>query len=165
MTTSRLTDIVPDNGLHATDWRARDYAEANTCHSATVHESHEYTTHDWAPPYEHNPCNVQLRACIGVRDESPYPTICQSNDERGFYLWTQDAFGPPDEFRICRRLIVGSHADGGTHVQTDIWKKPPREWPPGHVGDNGSGLSLSEDEAKGLRDWLNRRYPTTEETS
>jgi len=162
-TEAKAVDIVPENGIHATDWRARDRETGHHCHSAVVHPLHEYVdTPVWAPPYEHNPLSVHLRWCKGVKDETPYPTIEQDDDERGYYLWTQDedyrVHPATDPFPVCRRVIVGSHA-GGIHIETEVWKKPPREWPPAHVGENGSGLSLDEEQAKHLRDWLIRRYP------
>lgn len=139
-----------------TDRREADRADGRTggCYRVEVHEEHDYEDVVWSEPRWVNPRSVWLRWCGGVRDESPYETITESQD-RGVWVWKQDEAAPPGEFKICRRLIVSrSYDKGEVNFDTEIWKKPPREWPPVHIGDNGAGVNLDVEQVRAVRDWM-----------
>lgn len=136
------------------DVREKDHESDHNCYSAAVHDSHDYDDVVWAEPRWVNPRTLWRRWCSGVQDESPYEKIVESGD-RGVWVWEQDDVAPPGEFAICRRLILSGGPEPGTvHVDVEIWKSPPREWPPVHAGSNGAGLRLGPEEARAMRDWL-----------
>lgn len=129
----------------------------STCFKAVVHDAHDYEEEVWSEPRWVNPRTIWKYHCPGVRDESPYPTVVRSSTQYGIRVWKQDPVAPEGEFAMCRSLGVGPsiHDPGGLHVDTEVWKSVPREWPPTHVGQSGAGLSLSREETVLLRDYLN----------
>jgi hypothetical protein len=138
----------------------------HACYWTVVHEPHDYETETWCEPHWVNPRTVRLHWCAGVQDQTPYPKVVTGGGrgERGLWVWQQDEAAGRAEFPFCRRLIVSPSPGGsGVNVQVEIWKGPPREWPPVHVGSNGAGTNIGIDEVRALRDWLSSWLDEQEE--
>lgn len=131
----------------------RGTVEDHRCFKAEMHPPHDYEDVVWSEPRWVNPRVVWLWDCVGVRDETPYETVLQAG-ERGVWLSTQDAIAAPDTFPFCRRLIMSPFGDQ-VNLSVEVWKNPPREWPPGHAGQNGAGLNLDIEHVRAVRDFLN----------
>ena len=69
----------------------------------------------------------------------------------------QDDVAAPDEFPTIRMLLGSRFFDGKTthfNLGIDLYRREPREYPPGHCGDASVGLNLDVVEATALRDAL-----------
>lgn len=91
-----------------------------------------------------------------VPSDERYGTVRNSDPKYGVRLYKQDHNGPSGAFRMCRRLDVSQSLSAGdlVTIAVELYRRPPREWPPGHIGDSTAGISLSFAETKDLRDWL-----------
>jgi hypothetical protein len=143
----------------------RGTVEDHRCFKAEVHEPHDYEEEVWSEPRWVNPRTVWLWDCVGVRDETPYVTVLHAT-ERGVWLLMQDAVAAPDTFPFCRRLIMSPFGDQ-VNLTVEVWKTPPREWPPAHAGHSNGGLNMDVEQARAVRDflssWLDEREETPDE--
>ena len=86
-------------------------------------------------------------------DGTPYPRVLQPSwPEAGFgiHLTKQDEKAATGDFPLVRRLIAHGEGDRGYHVGLELWRKPPREYPPMHIGDTTVGIRLDAEEAAAL---------------
>lgn len=85
----------------------------------------------------------------------------------GVHLTKQDGGGEPGKFRLVRRLIASGEDRRGYHLGLELWRTPPREYPPQHVGDAAVGIILDQEEAAALwaslGEWL-ARHASREDT-
>lgn len=151
------------------DTRTRDRITGHKCVSADLHEPHDHDEEVWSEPRWVNPRTIWKRHCAGVRDESPYPRVFHRDDQYGVQVFKQDRMAPAGSFRLCRKLHVSrpvSTADGSVlNVGVELWNKPPREWPPRHVGSKGAGVNIDLEEAKALRGFLDLVISEHEDSS
>jgi predicted RNase H-like HicB family nuclease len=103
----------------------------------------------------------------GRTDEGYPPLIEHSEYPRPGWVKIvgQDEAAPPGEFPRIRQVLGGTWPlhDGtlGYNLAITLWDKPPREYPPLHVGSTSAGQTLNAAEVEALRDaltaWLDAR--------
>ena len=92
---------------------------------------------------------------------APYPSLIQQSElvRPGWVkLIKQDDAAPPGEFPRIRQVLGGpwplTETEMGYNLAITLWTKPPREYPPMHVGATSAGQTLSRPEVEALRDAL-----------
>lgn len=103
-------------------------------------------------------------------DETPYPVVVQHSEtpRPGWRcIAKQDKEAPTRTFPMGRVLRVGPFHNGIAmtfNVVVELFKKPPREWPPLHSGSTSAGINLNTDEVRELRDSCNEYLVSVGET-
>jgi hypothetical protein len=93
-------------------------------------------------------------------DPSAYPETRTFNEEYGITILDQDNVAH-DEFPFIRKMRVSRTLSGYCALWIDLFKKPPREYPPMHAGDATAGMNLTREQTVMLRDYLNFILETT----
>ena len=86
-------------------------------------------------------------------DKTPYARVFMPTGNAypgGVFLAKQDATGTDGKMPLIRRMIAHGEGPRGYYLGMELWRKPPREFPPGHIGDSSVGMVLDLDEAAAL---------------
>lgn len=149
------------------DNRQQDMDRSAHCYKIDVHDAHDHERIVWEDPQWVNPRTIWRHRCVGVHDETPYPPVLVANDG-GVSIAKQDKIGIAEGFPLARRLMVSSakglSGGGLVNLVCELWRKPPREWPPTHIADNGAAINLSREETIALRDYLTTVIDAEEES-